>query len=233
MLDASFKRTDLIEKGRKVRTLAGVRFFGKPIGTPITAGMVTAAKNKHGAKATEKALVSQQRGSVKAARSASGGSKAKSSRSTPGDRTASLRTGKPYATANPSSKRRTMGDTESVQGWGPDEIEDMDTLIAEVADQDESGEVQTLSSEFRSNALSALKRAKNGGEVGDPLSNVDFFLENAIKDAKDDTGKRQLEKVKLKWDLMAEAIEEEADANDPYLNKSAALINLNERPKKG
>lgn len=50
---------------RKVRTLAGVRFFDAPIGTPITPGMVKAAKEKYGEKKTESMLHAQRRNSVR------------------------------------------------------------------------------------------------------------------------------------------------------------------------
>lgn len=55
---------------RKVRTMAGVKFFDAPIGTPITPGMVKTARAKFGDKRTDNMLVSQQRNTRRDARRA-------------------------------------------------------------------------------------------------------------------------------------------------------------------
>lgn len=60
---------DEIEKAlRKVRTMAGVKFFGMPIGTVITPGMVKMAREAHGDKKTDAMLVSQRRNTRRDAR---------------------------------------------------------------------------------------------------------------------------------------------------------------------
>lgn len=48
----------IVSKGRlrRVRTLAGVKFFGAPIGTLITPGMVYRARKTHGETALEQAF---------------------------------------------------------------------------------------------------------------------------------------------------------------------------------
>ena len=60
-LGPSFRQDDLEKALRKVRTMAGVKFFGMPIGTIISPGMVRDARAQHGDKKTDAMLVSQQR----------------------------------------------------------------------------------------------------------------------------------------------------------------------------
>lgn len=52
-----------ISKGRvrRVRTPEGAKFFGKPIGTPITPGMVAARRGLHGKKAVDAILRDEDR----------------------------------------------------------------------------------------------------------------------------------------------------------------------------
>lgn len=60
-LGASFRDTGDIEKAlRKVRTPAGVKFFGMPIGSIISPGMVKMARAAHGDKRTDSMLVAQR-----------------------------------------------------------------------------------------------------------------------------------------------------------------------------
>lgn len=73
MLDASFKHRTLIEKVRKVRTLEGSKFFGLPIGTPITRANIEAARAKHGAAKTDARLEGEKSSNIKAARAAARG----------------------------------------------------------------------------------------------------------------------------------------------------------------
>ena len=62
---------DEIEKAlRKVRTVAGVKFFGLPIGSVITPGMVKLAREAHGDKKTDAMLHAQRRNTRRDARQA-------------------------------------------------------------------------------------------------------------------------------------------------------------------
>lgn len=74
MLGKGFRHVEKAQ--RKVRTMAGVKFFDAPIGTPITPGMVKEARSKHGDKKTDTMLVSQQRNTRRDARRAFFGNQA-------------------------------------------------------------------------------------------------------------------------------------------------------------
>lgn len=68
-LGPSFAHEDALSKAlRKVRTIAGVKFFGQPIGTVISPGMVRVARERHGDKKVDAMLVSQQRNTRRDAR---------------------------------------------------------------------------------------------------------------------------------------------------------------------
>lgn len=56
----------MVSKGnlRRIRTLAGVKFFGAPIGTLITPGMAYKARRTHGEDALKRALEEEDRGST-------------------------------------------------------------------------------------------------------------------------------------------------------------------------
>lgn len=70
-LGPSFAHESDLEKAlRKVRTLAGVRFFGMPIGTVITPGMVRNAREQYGEKKTNDMLASQRRNTTRDKRQA-------------------------------------------------------------------------------------------------------------------------------------------------------------------
>jgi hypothetical protein len=62
----SFTPRYLVSKGnlRRVRTLAGVKFFGAPIGTIITPGMAFKARRTHGDEALKEALDAEDRAST-------------------------------------------------------------------------------------------------------------------------------------------------------------------------